>query len=743
MTVAQAHAPQADNLWRVVAVRVSDPPFPGQEPLGGLTLEDLQEFLSGTGQIERITCSPFPRKGPVLLIDALVQYADPTAAQAAVTTYHGASMMAGNGCTLSVVIFQAEEVYVDPRDPLAWDVTAGPPMQAPQVPPAEHYDPLAGSVPGGAYHGVATSETYSEAGGRRVVLAHITNLARPDLAPLGGLTLDSLHAVFSQCGVVEKIACTATPRSGTPLQYIDAMVQFATAAEASYAVQSFDGTSLSHDGNHHAQMKFSKHPELRTSGNSERTKVFVSGPAAVQPQPAAAGDHTALATPVGMAPAPIGTAPMKRPLADMAGSPLDHAAKRMRGDGGVNAASAVDAQARRVVLAHITELTSPAAAPLGGLSVDDVFTAFAPYGAVEKIVCVCFPKAGPPLDWVDAMVQFRSHGEAAAALLALDGASLRGDGYNRIQCKWSRHLELTKQGESDCHRDYTLGMPGLATAAASPAPAPLLPVGAALATAPAFGAARPRGAGGGETPVLAVFNLPEEMADPDLLFNIFSLYGYVEIVKVVFKRPRDTALVQFSEAGFVDLAVERLQGAMLRGRPMEVRRSKQASIRCTDKDLNSTEKTTRAYTMQEQFWSKKEYQKIWDNVAQPSRTLYVKNIAPQLSEQDLLQLFGQHGPVTDFGFLPCKTTGPARFKTAVVQMAEVADAVAAVILVQRERFPSGEDGREEMRLMACFSKKDEMPKNVIRNAVPQMSSLAAAASPAPLAAVSPLMALPQ
>mmetsp|Transcript_91721 Transcript_91721/g.259707 ORF Transcript_91721/g.259707 Transcript_91721/m.259707 type:complete len:685 (-) Transcript_91721:79-2133(-) len=668
---------------RVVAVRVSDLPSPSQEPLGGLTLEDLQQLLSGTGPIEKISCLPFPRRGPVLLVDALIQYQDPGAAVAAVAAYHGASMTGGASCTLALALFQGDDVPIDPHDPLSWDV-----MGVSQA-PSQLSDPWAGGK--GMHH----EAPQGEVGGRRVVLAHITSLSRPDLAPLGGLTLDSMHALFSQCGTVEKIACTATPRTGTPVQFIDAMIQFSRESEASAAVHGFDGSSLTRDNFCFAQMKFSKHTELRTLGNSERTRVFVAS----APPPPAEYAST------------VGVLPPRRPAGNGSVAP---SAKRARVEAYASHGAGGMGETRRVVLAHITELPDPEAAPLGGLSVDDIHTAFTPYGSVEKVVCVAFPKTGPAFDWVDAMVQFRQPSEAAAVLQMVDGTSLSGDSYNRVQCKWSKHLELTKQGESDCHRDYTL-MLG-ATGFPTPVGAPGIP----LDVAPGFGpvgavGAPQRGPGEQPTPVLAVFNLAEEMAEPDILFSLFSLYGYVEIVKVVFKRPRDTALVQFSEAGFVDLAVDRLQGAVLHGRPMDVRRSKQASIRCTDKDQSSPERTTRSFTMADQFWSRKDYQRIWDNAASPSRTLFVKNIAPQLTELELLPLFRQHGTVTDFAFLPCKA--PVRFKTAVVQMSEIHDAVAVVALVQRERFPSPEEGAEDMRLMVSFSKKDEMPKNVLREGV--------------------------
>jgi len=710
VAAAAANAAAADASRRVVAARVSDLPTPAQEPFGGLTLEDIREFFSGTGTIERISCSPFPMRGPVLLVDLLLQYQDPAAAVAAVSAYHGSSMTGGPRCSLALSIFATDEILVEPGDPFSWDATNGGQSQlqgAIAGYPMSFQEPDMQDTLGAGFAAVRSGGN-GETGTRKVVLAHITNLARPDLAPLGGLSVDGLHAVFSQCGTVEKIACTATPRTGLPVQFIDAMVQFSTESEASSAVQAFDGTSLSNDNFHLAQMKFSKHTELRTLGNSERARVYVTTPQTPATATNGALNQNLLYDIVPQA--------MKRPLGDEvlgAGQYLlESASKRARGHD--NFGSDLMGETRRVVLAHITELPDPEVPPLGGLAVDDVHAVFVRFGFVEKVVCVYFPKTGPPLDWVDAMVQFRNPSDAAAALQSLEGSSLFGDGFCRMQCKWSKHPELTKQGEGDCHRDYTQGSGGgnVPHFVPPPLPPPQLPQLQTLSPMhlDQRGAAG-RGQPGDPTAVLAAFNLAEEIAEPDILFNLFSLYGYVEIVKVVFKRPRDTALVQFAEPAFVDLACDRLQGAVLAGRPMDVRRSRQQSIRCTEKDQSSIERTTRSYSPNDQFWSRKEYQKIFDNAASPSRTLFVKNIAPQLNEHDLLPLFRQHGHVQDFAFLPCKA--PLRFKTAVVQMAEVRDSMTCVALVQRERFPR-EEGGEDMRLMVSFSKKDEMPRNVVR-----------------------------
>lgn len=632
-------------------------------------------------------------------------------------------MTGGSTCTLAVTLFHTDNVPIDPYDPLSCDMSmpAGVVYPMPAARHIAHGDDSYGDHQDyeGPYaaHDGGYGEGSDDSGLRRVVLAHISSLAQPEALPLGGLTIDSLHSVFSQFGPIEKIACTTNPKTGSPLQSIDVMVQFAAGGHAAASVHALDGASLTNDGYYRTQAKFSKHTELRTHGNSERTRVYVGAGA----HPAA---HSGLdyGAPVGAGPrlGPLGAAPSAIGKRPRIGEPVGaahsmHDAKRYRAEGGPGEGH----EWRRVVLAHISDLTNPGVAPMGGLSVDDIHVVFSPHGFIEKIACKASPKTGPPVECVDAMIQFQSPSAAASALQLLDGTSLTNDSCNRLQCKWSKHNELTAQGDSEFHRDYTSGAHGGGEAMhlqlGGPRGPAGPPIGAARDIREMRGAISPAAAGvEAPTPVAAVFNLPEEMADADILFNLFSLYGYVSIVKVVFKRPRDTALVQFSEAGFVDLAIERLAGATLMGRPLEIRRSKQGSIRCTEMDQNSLERTTRSYTMQDQFWSKKEYEKIWDNAACPSRTLFIKNIAPQLSDRDLTTIFGQHGTVQDFAFLPCPVT--ARYKTAAVQMATIPESVQAVALVQRERFQNMETG-EEMRLLVNFSKKDEMPRNAVRGAV--------------------------
>jgi len=687
-------------MRRVVAVRISDLPVPSQEPLGGLTLEDVRQFFIAIGTIDKISCSPFPFTGPVLHIDVLIKYQDPKVAMAAVSAYHGSSMTGSSNCNLSLTLFQADDVPIEPGDPLAWDLSGDP------------VDDI-GSFPSSLGlledHTIGDMDTHS--GHKRVVLAHVTSLSMPDVPPLGGLSLNTIQSVFSQFGMVEKIACTTMPKSGLPLQAVDAMIQFAEGSAASMAVQSLDGISLTQDGRNVAQMKYSKHVELRTHGNSERTRVFV-GPGAMSQ--IYESTSTQMKRPIGE---PVGSSP---------GSYEAQQAKRPRKE-------ISNGETRRVLLLHLTELPRPDCLPLGGLKVDNVHTACAPFGLVEKVVCVAVPKTGrPPVECVDAMVQFDTPTAAVLAMQQLDGSFLSPAGSCRIQAKWSRHTELAAQGESDTHRDFTGGastststLRGLSTNYKVTDLADIFakigssskPAGGRSGVGAALSAASVDVRGGlsdpNATPVAAVFNLPEELANVDVVFNLFSLYGYVSIVKILFKQPRDAALVQFSEASFVDLAIERLQGAILGGKQLEVRRSKQGSLRCTEKDQTAIERTTHSFSISDQFWSRKDYDKIWDNAASPSQTLFIKNISPQVGEEELLSIFRQHGTILDFAFLPFPAT--ARYKTAAVQMSSIPEAVLVVALAQRERF-ANPDGGEDMRLMVCFSKKDEMPKNAVRHA---------------------------
>jgi len=648
----------------VLIARVTDLQWPEAKPLGGLSIPQLHEAFSSFGTIQKIVCTLTPEYGPPLeYVTCMIQFQTEEASINAAATVDGQSMT-GDGYNIIEVSVSHEELYVAENSSLCHNFMAMAPSQ--EIPA-----PRAGGGP---------------SGGRRVLLSHITILSRPMEAPLGGLTLEVLHAVFGQCGLVEKIVCSTMPKTGAPVQYVDAMVQFDTASAAAGALGMLDGVSLTADGYNHAQIKYSKHDELRADGPVDKMRDFTLESGYVTQRQVKEDPVVAAA------------------LALLSGAVAKHQLQPAADTG------------RRIVLAHITSLIQPDEGPLGGLSIDSLHDIFSPYGIVKKMVCSTMPKNGTPIQYVDVMVQYDSSNGAHSAIAALDKRSITGDGFNQAQLKYSKHVELHTQANNDRSRDFTTG-----EYAGGFSENNGYSIGNSFGSANTFsdvlkngtqgtdaslalqgGMSNMNGASGMEdTPVAIVFNLNEEAVDVDVIFNLFNIYGYVEVVKIVYNR-RHTAMVQFSQSPCVDIAIKSLSGTMLFGKMIQVSRSKQPSIRCSERDNTSAERTTRSFLGQVQFWPQDAIELVNLYACSPCESLYVKNIAPQITEKEIAEVCSKFGAVVSFSFLPLGEGEVHRSGTLFAGSPD--DAVNIVAQAQRHVFKTL--AGEEVPMMMGFWRQD-------------------------------------
>eukprot|EP00668_Euglena_longa_P031847 GGOE01041112.1.p1 GENE.GGOE01041112.1~~GGOE01041112.1.p1 ORF type:complete len:511 (+),score=179.61 GGOE01041112.1:53-1534(+) len=354
-----------------------------------------------------------------------------------------------------------------------------------------------------------------------------------------------------------------------------------------------------------------------------------------------------------------------------------------------------EANGRRVLLTTLDGLRQ-------AISIDDVFNVFNCYGTVEKIST--FIKANKNL----VLIQFDGPQSAAAAMSNLNN---RNVGVCTLQIRWSTLPELTFQRNDDRNRDYTAFTPALPTISpigssglvTTPihvsGPTPVGPVGpihinpvgpirvgpvgmgvglSAIGT-PSIGLPSiSMGAGipimtaqnglpvsiGAATPaVLFVSNLDETMATATVLFTLFGLYGTVELVKVLFKK-RDSALVQFADRQCANQARVFLHGLDLYGKPMHITNSKNVSI--TAGAAEEAHLMASPATQRPSIYTGK-------TVVPPSSTLHISNIHPEVTEEQLTNLFSQYGALEAFEFF--KTTT----KMAKAQFGSIGAATAALL----------------------------------------------------------------
>jgi len=243
-------------------------------------------------------------------------------------------------------------------------------------------------------------------------------------------------------------------------------------------------------------------------------------------------------------------------------------------------ATPAEAAPSRILLLTVSECYYP-------ITIDVAHQILSPHGMVEKIVM--FNKGAAP-NTLNILAQFAHVESAKQALNTLQGQHVYQDAC-RLQIQFSKHedLNVTRNGERT--RDYLNSHLPSDSALLPTPPVPSLsgpgsiPSSVAAAahiahiTPPGFrqpaSAASPFAQAG--TTVLLVTNLNSEKTTPTALFNLFSLFGPVERVKIFYNKP-DQGLVQMGDQTAAQNAFGCLKGAVVFGKAMGVTFSKHRSV---------------------------------------------------------------------------------------------------------------------------------------------------------------------
>ncbi|KAE9544267.1 hypothetical protein AGLY_001446 [Aphis glycines] len=206
----------------------------------------------------------------------------------------------------------------------------------------------------------------------------------------------------------------------------------------------------------------------------------------------------------------------------------------------------------------------------------------------------------------------------------------------------------------------------------------------------------------GQTCVLLVSNLNEEMVTPDAIFTLFGVYGDVLRVKILYNK-KDGALVQMAEPHQAHLAMLHLDKVRLYGKYIRVMQSKYQTVQLP-KEGQPDSGLTKDYTSSPLHRFKKPGSKNYQNIYPPSSTLHLSNIPTTLSEDFLKTAFENNTfTVKDFKFFPKDR------KMALIQMESLEDAVAALIKMHNYRLS------EQNHLRVSFSKSNIQPDTLTPN----------------------------
>mmetsp|Transcript_3388 Transcript_3388/g.6650 ORF Transcript_3388/g.6650 Transcript_3388/m.6650 type:complete len:464 (-) Transcript_3388:468-1859(-) len=341
------------------------------------------------------------------------------------------------------------------------------------------------------------------------------------------------------------------------------------------------------------------------------------------------------------------------------------------------------------------------------IDADMLYKVFSNYGKILRIAM--FQKEGKP---VQAFVEFDSIPSATSALSELQGRHLFGRDIGVLSIDYSKLETVTIRSQSEKARDYTL--PQQFT--------PKAPVGGGNFGEPAIGggggaggAPLTMGFGGGMAQfgmhgqgmgpqsgcVVLVNNLDPQMMTTDKLFNLFSFYGTVLRVKIVYSK-RDTALVQFDQPDQASAAISNLNGVDVYGKPLSVQVSRMMNVQLPKTGAEGGDDLTKDFTdspLQRVKKGRGGVHPVQRSHCAPSSVVHVANINPSLEEETLRDLFSSYGENILIRFLPPKegSTNKTGAKMALIQLDSVETAVHALMEKHNETVM-------EFRIRVSFTK---------------------------------------
>ncbi|ELU04990.1 hypothetical protein CAPTEDRAFT_200421 [Capitella teleta] len=345
------------------------------------------------------------------------------------------------------------------------------------------------------------------------------------------------------------------------------------------------------------------------------------------------------------------------------------------------------------------------------VTIDVLKSIFSRYGQVLKIVT--FSKNNT----FQALIQFSDQIAAQTAKVSLHGQNIY-NGCCTLRIDFSKLQALNVKYNNDKSRDYT--NPNLPSGDGQPA----MPVdaqgagsmGLSAAGLGAFQAAVPfslaglnaaaglnaMNAAGLRLPgqpqtgaVLLVSNLNEQKVTPDALFTLFGVYGDVIRVKIMFNK-KDNALIQFADAAQASCCLTHMDKLKVWGKNIKVAPSKHSVVQMP-KEGQPDAGLTKDYTNSPLHRFKKPNSKNHHNIFPPSATLHLSNIPPTTTEEQLQDLFQQHGAVVAFKFFQKDR------KMALIQMGSVEDAVHALMALHNHQLA------ETSHLRVSYSKSTIAP----------------------------------
>ena len=198
-------------------------------------------------------------------------------------------------------------------------------------------------------------------------------------------------------------------------------------------------------------------------------------------------------------------------------------------------------------------------------------------------------------------------------------------------------------------------------------------------------------------PCLLVSSLPDELANPDCLCNLFGFYGDVVRVKIL-RNKRDCALVQLSKPHQATVCRNFLDQAKVFGKKICVSFSRMSSIKLPSDIGIDDDSSTKDYSNVRgvhRFRNPNVAQKLMKNLCAPTSILHVANLSEDVDKETLKKYFIDNG-FTIKDIHDCGKDG----SMALVQFSSVEESIAALAKLHNKVTP---DIKTKNSSGLCFS----------------------------------------
>ncbi|XP_078488599.1 polypyrimidine tract-binding protein 3-like isoform X1 [Ciona intestinalis] len=175
----------------------------------------------------------------------------------------------------------------------------------------------------------------------------------------------------------------------------------------------------------------------------------------------------------------------------------------------------------------------------------------------------------------------------------------------------------------------------------------------------------------GQTSVLHVSNLNEEMITPQVLFILFGVYGDVNRVKIMYQK-KSNALVQMNDHQQAQTVIKYLHGVKLYDRPLQIMMSRHNQVQMP-REGQEMAKLTQDYSNSPLHRFKKPGSKNFQNIFAPSEVLHLSNIPNDTEENFLRSKFEEVGVVVGFKFFVKDR------RMALIQMSSLEEAILCLV----------------------------------------------------------------